>query len=404
MTWTGPHPDTLAGVRVVDLTRLLPGPFCTMLLADLGADVIKVEDTGGGDYCRWFPPNYGEGPDSIGGFFAGINRGKRGVSLDLKRPEGREALLALVATADVLIESFRPGVMERLGLGPDALRASNPGLVYCAISGFGQTGPYSHRAGHDLQYVALGGALDQTAPSGGAPHPPGFQLADVAGGALYATIGILGALFHKQRTGEGAALDISMTEGALSLLAPTLGRMGAGADPPRRGNDQLTGGLPCYRVYETSDGGFMALGALEPKFWAAFCAAVERPEWMHQGHSYDSPVVAEVAELFRGRTRAEWQAFFATIDVCCEPVLSPSEVLEAELHRAREVFFKLGVPGRPSTLQTATPITPSAGRNALRPPPQIGEHTVEVLREAGVGQDTIDALLRDGVAKQHATT
>lgn len=386
MSETG-NPRALSGVRVVDLTRLFPGPFCTMLLADLGADVIKVESPQGGDYARWFPPNFGSGPDSIGAFFAALNRGKRSVALDLKGEADRAAFLRLVETADVVVESFRPGVMARLGLGADVLAEHRPDVITCSVSGYGQTGPMRDRAGHDLNYIALGGALDQTGPRGGSPHPPGFQLADVAGGALYAALAIVSALYHRLRTGRGSRLDISMADGALTLLAPVFARITAGAEPPVRGADQLTGGLPAYSVYPTADGKFMSLAALEPKFWTTFCNAVDRPDWLSHGHTYDSPVRDEIAALFRTKTRDEWIAFFDDLDAMCEPVLSPAEVLDSELARAREIFFTLVRPDGTGTLQTATPVTPRRGRLAQRPPPLLGEHTEEVLRELGLRGD-----------------
>jgi crotonobetainyl-CoA:carnitine CoA-transferase CaiB-like acyl-CoA transferase len=394
--WTGNNPDTLAEIRVLDLTRLLPGPFCTILLADLGADVIKVEDPSGGDYARWFPPTFGQGKRAIGAFFSSVNRGKRSLALNLKKAAGREILLDLARRADVLVESFRPGVMDRLGVGPGALREASPNLVYCAISGYGQGGPYRLRAGHDLNYLAACGALDQTAPRDGAPHPAGFQLADLAGGGLYAALAIVSALFHRERTGEGAVLDVSMTEGALSFMAPVLAQLAAGGAAPERGAGQLTGGLPCYRVYRTADDRYISLAALEPKFWAGFCQAVGRLDWMGQGHQPDSPITPDVEALFCTRTRDAWAEFFAEHDICVEPVRSPEEVLESELMRARRVFFRLGGASAPETFQVATPLTPPRGRRALRPPPRLGQHSSEILAELGLDPGAIERLAGQG--------
>ena len=397
MSWSGNHPKTLSGFRILDLTRLLPGPFGTMLLADLGADVVKIEAPQGGDYARWYPPMCGTGDDAMGAFFASINRGKRSLSVNLKVARGADLFRQLVSSADVVIESFRPGVMARLGLGPDDLRQANESLIYCAISGYGQTGPFRDRAGHDLNYLAIGGALEQTAEAGEAPHPPGFQLADIFGGGMYAALSIVAALFHRERTGKGAELDISMTDGAATTLAPLFARVAAGDRVPKRGEDQLTGGLPCYRVYSAADGKFVSLGALEPKFWGGFCAAVNKPDWMNRG--FDPKLVGDVKALFLTKTRDEWAELFSAHDVCCEPVLDAAEAMELELFRARNLFFDLGSPDRTVTFQTATPVTPTLSRKALRSPPKLGENTVEVLSEAGLEQAEIQTLLDDGVIK-----
>lgn len=401
MNWSGNHPRTLEGIRVLDFTRLLPGPFSTMLLADLGAEVTKIEAPEGGDYARWYPPMFGEGAEAMSALFASVNRGKRSVSINLKHAPGAEIARKLAASVDVVVETFRPGVMDRLGLGPAQLREANPGLIYCGITGFGQTGPYRDAAGHDLTYLAMGGALEQTAPLGGAPHPPGFQLADLMGGGMYATMAILAALYHRERSGEGAELDISMTDGAATTMAPLFGRLAAGGDLPTRGGAELTGGIPCYRVYECSDGKFMAIGALEPKFWNGFCAAVAKPEWVSKAYNSDPTYIAEVETLFQTRTRDEWAGLFADKDICCEPVLDVAEVMQSDLMKARELFFELGGVGRVATLQTATPITPSLSRQALQPPPFQGEHTRETLCSLGLADGDIEALVASKTVKVH---
>jgi len=262
----------LEGIRVLDLSRLLPGPFLTMVLADLGADVVKVEDPKVGDYLRIFPPAKG----GISGRYLAINRGKRSLALDLKDPAGKAAFLRLVAGADVVVESFRPGVLDKLGLGYDVLAGHNPRIVVCSISGYGATGPYVHRAGHDLNYIGLAGVLAMGSERpGGPPAMPGVQIADLAGGALWSATGILAALVGRERTGRGAHLDISMTEGSLALLAAELGNLDCGARPTR-GTETLNGGLAAYGVYRTADERFVSVGALEPKFWMAFCTAIGR--------------------------------------------------------------------------------------------------------------------------------
>src|SRR5512139_2316876 len=244
-----PLASALAGIRVLDLSRLLPGPFLTMILADMGADVVKIEDPRVGDYLRAFPPAKG----GVSGRFLAVNRGKRSLALDLKAPAARDAFLKMVEQADVVVDSFRPGVMDKLGIGYETLAARNPKIVVCSISGYGQTGPYVHRAGHDLDYIGLAGVLAMTGPAGGAPQMPGVQIADLAGGALWSATAILGALVGRERSGKGAHLDISMTEGALALLAAELGNLDCGARPTR-GTETLNGGMACYGVYATSDG------------------------------------------------------------------------------------------------------------------------------------------------------
>ena len=279
--------DALRGIRVLDLSRLLPGPFLTMVLADMGADVVKVEDPRVGDYLRGLPPAKG----GMSGRFLAVNRGKRSLALDLKAPAGRDAFLRMTARADVVVESFRPGVMDKLGVGYTALAATNPKLVMCSISGYGQTGPYTHRAGHDLNYIALAGVLAMGGPAGGAPQMPGVQIADLAGGALWSATAILGALVGRERTGKGAHLDISMTEGALALLAAELGNLDCG-EHPTRGVEALNGGLACYGVYRAKDGRYLAVGALEPKFWIAFNQCIGR-----------APNIAELAGDAAEQTR-----------------------------------------------------------------------------------------------------
>lgn len=377
----------LDGVRVVDLTRLVPGPFCTLLLAELGADVIKVEDPVGGDYARYYPPMTGE----YGALFSALNRDKRSITLNLKTPEGVALLRRLLEGADVLLSSFRPGVMERLGLGAEALAASHPRLIVCEITGYGQTGPLRERAGHDMNYMALSGLLHQTARPDTGPVLPGFQLADLSG-ALYAALGITGALYARERTGRGRFLDISMTDCALSFHTFLHGMIRAG-DPAAPGDSTLTGAHPCYGIYETADGRHLAVGALEPKFWAAFCATIGCPELAADGLTTGAEaatVRAQVAARLRTRTLAQWTEAFATVDACCEPILTPQEALDHELFRARDLFMTLqGV----SYTRTPLHIT----RDTHTPAPALGQHTAEVLAEVGVSELEIKSFVDSGV-------
>jgi crotonobetainyl-CoA:carnitine CoA-transferase CaiB-like acyl-CoA transferase len=316
-------------VKVLDLSRLLPGGFCSLLLADFGADVLKVEDTGMGDYIRWSPP-YHEGADDSAksALFLALNRGKRSIRLDLKSDAGREVLLRLVREHDVLLESFRPGVMERLGVGYERLREQNPALVYCAITGYGQDGPYTERSGHDMNYLGLNGLLGLSGDEGGPPVQAAGQIADLGGGALMAAFGILAALRERERSGEGQLVDVSMFDGSLSWLALVAARYLAEARAPQRGGLELAGSLICYRPYACSDG-WVTLGALEPKFWQAWCRGVGREDLIEkQFERPGSEAHAEVERVFAERTRAEWQEFASQHDCCLEPVLGLDEALD----------------------------------------------------------------------------
>lgn len=378
----------LQGIKVLDLSRLLPGPMCTLLLADIGADVLKIEDTMGGDYARYYPPLVGDS----GAFFASLNRNKRSMTLNLKDPRGAELLRELVCDADVLLESFRPGVMERLGVGYDVLRERNPGLVYCAITGFGQSGPDRDRAGHDNGYLARSGLLALNGRRGESVHLPSFQLADIAGGALQAAFGICAALVGRARTGEGAFVDISMTEGALALAMPAIASHAAG-EPQVQGDNLLTGGVPCYDVYETSDGRALAVGGLEPKFWSSFVVAIGRPDLLGDGLATGpagARVREEIAAVLATKTLAEWTTVFGAIDACVEPALRYSEVLEDAQHLARRMFFTLG-----GVQHVRTPLAPADREHT--PAPAKGAHTDDVLRQLGRDDAAIDELRAHGV-------
>jgi len=385
---SSPLADALQGIRILDLSRLLPGPFLTMVLADLGADVVKIEDPRLGDYMRQVPPAKG----GISGRFLAINRGKRSIVLDLKAPAGRDALLRMAAQADVVVESFRPGVMDRLGVGYAQLAAANPRIVLCSISGFGQTGPYVERAGHDIGYLALAGVLALGGPAGGAPMMPGVQIADLAGGSLWSATAILAALVGRHRTGKGAHLDISMTEGALALVSAEVGNLDCGAHPTR-GVERLNGGVACYGIYRTQDDRYLAVGALEPKFWIALNQAIGRPPSVAEliaPPADQAATRAEIAAIFATKTAAAWNTILADHDCCVEVVTELDELPDHPLHRAREVFFTIdGGPGVGPVRQVRTPLgTPTSPR----PPPRQGEHTHDVLAEYGFSGAEIAAL------------
>src|SRR4051812_34216383 len=376
----------LADVRVLDLSRLLPGGFCSLLLADFGADVLKVEDTGMGDYLRWAPPAL-EGADesAASALFLALNRNKRSIRLNLKDEDGRRILIELTRRSDVLLESFRPGVLDRLGVGYQRLREENPRLVYCAITGYGQDGPLSARAGHDLNYQGLAALLGLTGEKDGPPIQPAGQIADLGGGATMAAFGILAALRERDRSGEGQFVDISMTDGALSWLSLVAAKYLAGGGVPQRGELELAGAYVCYRPYRCQDG-WVTLGALEPKFWTEWCHGVGREDLID--HAFDPPgsdAHAEVQRIFEGRTRDDWARFGAEHDCCLEPVLDLDETLQSDLVQAREMLVELEQPGATGPVrQLGVPVKLSRTPGGVRAPgPALGEHTREVVEALG---------------------
>lgn len=379
----------LEGVRILDLTRLLPGPFGTLVLSDLGARVDKVEDAGAGDYLRHTGPQRG----GMSLPFAALNRGKRSAVIDLKNPAGRDAFLRLLGGYDVLFEQFRPGVLDRLGLAHASLREAHPRLVICALTGYGQTGPLRDRAGHDLNYLARAGLLGLQGPADGPPQTPGFQAADVSGG-MWCAIAILAALRHRDATGEGQVIDLAMTDGVMGLGAMGL-MMGLGESAASRGADLLSGGIAPYRTYRAKDGAMMSLASLEPKFWLRFAAATGLKgdlEALMPGPHQDA-LMTEVAAVFASKTRQEWEAFAAEHDCCVEPVLTPDELRDDAQMVARGVFAETHVDGEAVPV-FRLPITPREGE--LSPPPARGAHTRDMLMEAGLSEAEIEALAETG--------
>lgn len=394
-------PDTFSGITIVDLTRLLPGPFSTMLFADLGARVIKVEPPRGGDYARWTPPLVEKVDGGYGAFFEALNRGKESVSLDLKSEEGARLIRDLVANADVVIESFRPGVMERLGFGADALRAINSTLIVASISSYGQDGPLAARAGHDINFLARSGMLGLTGPTDSVPGLPAVQVGDIAGGALYTAFAVATALFRRTRTGLGATIDISMTEGVLSMLGPVINTFGATGRAPGRGGDTLSGGLPCYGIYATADGGHLAVGALEPKFWAQVCEAFGHPEWMGDallfGEEGDQ-AKARIAAVIASKTTAEWSEVFENIDACTETIRPLEDVVADELFRVRGAIR----PTDDGRFSVVAPTSRDVADLAERVPPLLGEHTRAIAMSLGWTAERVDGAMASGAIAGHS--
>ncbi|SPF40891.1 Alpha-methylacyl-CoA racemase [Syntrophobacter sp. SbD1] len=388
--------DALSGLKVLDLSRLLPGPFCSMLLADLGADVIKVEDPKGGDYFRWWTPKLG----GNSGFHVVLNRNKRSLTLNLKSPEGKAIFEKLAADADVVLEGFRPGVMAKLGLDFESLEQINPRLVYCAISGYGADEILANKSGHDINYLARAGVLSYNGKD--SPAVPGVQIADIGGGALLAAFSIMAALFARERLGRGQFLDISMTDGAFAWNCLRLGKFIADAKVPTPGDDFLNQGVACYNIYQTRDGRYMSLGALEPQFWKSFCQTAGRPQWItplyFEPGAHQKELIESIAEFFRQKSLAQWVEHFKDADCCCEPLLNLDEAMDTELTRRRAMvvdliheswgaYKQLGIAPKFS-------LTPGSIKSHA---PELGEHTRQILEQLGYSSAGIEELKGSGV-------
>nr|HYT26665.1 CaiB/BaiF CoA-transferase family protein [Actinomycetota bacterium] len=387
------------GVRVLDLTRLLPGGVLGALLADLGADVVKVEEPGSGDYMRWAEPRIG--PESAASWVVGRN--KRSLALDLKRPEGVELFLRLAAQAQVLVEGFRPGVVERLGIGYDTVAALNPEIVYASLTGYGSDGPMRDVAGHDINYIAYAGVLGMTGPPGGPVCPPGVQVGDLGGASLLG-VGLLAALYAAERFGRGSHVEVAMYDAALAWTSIHAGETWATGRAPQPGRALLNGGMPCYNVYACADGRYLSVGALEPKFWTVFCTAVDRPDLV--GRAFDPDARVEVAAVVAGRTRDEWVGLLEPLEACVAPVLDMREALAHPLAAARSMVLDAPLdPGGNATAPTlGTPIRfDGRPRGPGAAPPALGADSVALAAQAGLSGREIAALLESGVLQQAAS-
>lgn len=390
----------LEGIRVLDLTRLLPGPYCTMMLGDMGAEILKIEEPNYGDPARLIPPRLKE----EGALFLTVNRNKKSVTLNLKEPRGVEAFMKLVAKSDVIVEGFRPGVVDRLGIGYKQTSQVNPKIVYCSITGYGQTGPMSERSGHDINYIALGGVLGLTVDSKGVPVIPAVQIGDLGGG-LMAAVGILSALLAREKTGKGQYVDIAMMDAALSMLPVMAANFFAGKDTEVGTHSQLTGYYPFYNVYKTKDGKFLSLGALEPKFWKNFCEAINRKDFIEKQFAEGKDkekLYTEIRSLFLSKPRDEWLRLFADKDVCCEPVYNIADALSSPQAAHRAMIFEQEHPVEGALRQVGSPFKFSDTPVRMQSPtPRLGQHTNDVLSSiAGYSPDEIKKLNRDGVTKE----
>jgi crotonobetainyl-CoA:carnitine CoA-transferase CaiB-like acyl-CoA transferase len=390
---TGP----LKGVRILDFTRLYPGPLGTMMLADMGAEVIKIEDMNTPDYMRFYPPYI---KSESAGYLA-VNRSKRNIAMNLKHKKGVDIFFSLLPTADIVVEQFRPGIMDEIGLGYEIARRVKTDIIYVSLTGYGQNGPYARNAGHDINYIGYSGILATTGSRKTGPIIPGAQIADVAGGAYLTIIACLSALWAREKTGQGQKVDVSMLDAILPLMTLQMAHYHAAGLAPAPGESALTGGLACYGIYRSADGKYIALGILEEKFWKSFCEMVGRPEWIDQQF-----VIGEIAErlrgaiaaLFKTRTRDEWIAAAKEYDTCLTPVLEIGEI-ETDPHvQARNMIIEqthpvcgkikgIGVPLKFSQ----TPAEPSL------PPPVLGKDTAAIMEEIGYLQKEIETLRKEGI-------
>jgi crotonobetainyl-CoA:carnitine CoA-transferase CaiB-like acyl-CoA transferase len=373
----------LEGVRVLDLTRLLPGPYCSLLLADFGADVIKIEDPNLGDYARFYEPKVGE----YSAMFHSLNRNKRSMTLDLKNEQNKQIFIDLVKTADVLIESFRPGVMDRLGLGYEELKKHNPKLIYCAITSYGQTGPYKDIPGHDINFLSYSGLLELQGEQNRKPVSSSVQIGDIGGGSLMAVIGILVAIMDAKKSGEGQFIDISMLDGAVSWMQSILPGYLTSNQLPKRGELILNGGLACYEVYETKDQRYLSVGALEVKFWKNFCQVIGKEALISKLNApleEQNAMKAEIQAVMATKTLNEWLELFDGVDACVAPVLTVAEMVNDPQIRHRRMIEEVYDPTLGMIRQIANPIKLSRTQvRTVRQAPGLGEHNEEILTELG---------------------
>jgi len=387
----------LKGLKILDFTSLLPGPFATMGLADLGADVLKIVSPSRLDMADLLPPPIPGGSMSCGTAYLG--RGKRSLALNLKDARARKIIHQLLADYDILIEQYRPGVMAKLGLHYEALREVNPAVIYCSLTGYGQTGPLCDRAGHDINYLALSGLMGYSGRKSTGPSLMGMQIADLTSGSYNSIIGILAAVIARKETGKGQYIDISMTDGMMAFHGlPGIAYLAGGEEPTREAS-YLNGGS-LYDFYETKDGGYLSIGCLEMQFFQALCETLGRPDWIAGGvmPANLEKVKAELRDIFKTKTRAEWAEVFSRVDACVEPVLSLSEAMHGELAQARGMIVEVPLPGGGTIRQTANPIRFSETRPEYPGiAPATGIHTRDVFLALGYSDEEIAEFARTGL-------
>ncbi len=383
----------LSSLKVLDFSTLLPGPFASMVLADLGADVVRVESPTRGDPVQFLPPQAGK----VSAAHTTINRSKRSIAVDLKKEEGKEVIKALVKDFDIVLEQFRPGVMDRLGVGYEALKEVKPSLIYCSITGYGQTGPYKDRAGHDINYLAIAGAASYTGRKDQGPTPFSLQVADIAGGSYHSVMGVLAAVIHRQQTGEGQHIDISMTDAAFTMHALTApGFLAEGGEYEPDYETTILNGGHYYDYYPTKDGRYISVGSLEPQFFSQFIAAAELNDIIGNGTMDEQK--AKIRDVFASKTFDEWNDIFGKLDACVEPVLKLSEAVDHPHTQARELLTEVpdGNGGSFKQIASAFKFSSSQAEYKFAGVP-AGTHTNELLEAAGMDENNISDLRSKGV-------
>ncbi|GAA5525223.1 acetyl-CoA:oxalate CoA-transferase [Microbulbifer aestuariivivens] len=394
-----PHSGPLAGLRILDFSTLLPGPYATMLMADMGADVLRIESPQRPDMLRALPPYVGAGGEQVSAAHATINRNKRSLALNLKDPRAGDIVRRLLAEYDVIVEQFRPGVMDKLGLGYTTLQKTREDLIYCSITGYGQSGPLKQRAGHDINYLALSGLASYSGRADSGPSLSGTQVADIAGGSHHAVMAILAAVYQRQASGRGSHIDISMTDCAFALNAISGANTLAGGTPPALGQELLNGGS-YYDYYQTADGRYLSVGSLEPQFALRFFEGIGKPQWAERLMA-DEPagiLKADIAAVIASRTLQQWVRIFAEVDACVEPVLDFQEAADSALTRERAMVCQVALGNGESVAQVNTPFCFDGQKPARHAPgATLGQHSREVLLELGLEDSEIDSLLGDEV-------